>query len=160
MAALHKPHASTAERVLAAISLPTTALQLSASPKPLPLAQLSALPADGSLHYAIASLDTSGRIADRSTVAAMGWRTGAKLNTTVIDGILLIQPAPTGAASVGSKGRLLIPADSRHQAGLTAGDVFIAAAPTAGLVLIHGLWWVDRMLTLHYATVLDTHTAP
>jgi hypothetical protein len=121
---------------------------------------LSHLPRDGSLRYTIASLDTSGRIADQSTVAAMGWHPGDRLDTAVIEGILIIQQTPTGTATVCSKGRVLIPAQARHQAGLSAGGVFIAAAPTAGLALIHGLWCLDRILTLHYRAVLDHHTTP
>jgi hypothetical protein len=150
---------TTAEHILSAISLPTNTIHTITTHDPLPLIELSALPRDGSMRYAIASLDTSGRIADQSTVAAMGWHPGDRLDTTVIDGILLIRRTSAGAAAVCSKGRIHIPAQTCHQAGLTAGGVFIAAAPTAGLALIHGLWCLDRMLTLHYRTVLDTHSA-
>jgi bifunctional DNA-binding transcriptional regulator/antitoxin component of YhaV-PrlF toxin-antitoxin module len=152
------PHATTAEHVLAALRLPTRTAHTSSSP--LPLIELSALPRDNTIRYAIASLDTSGRIADHATVSAMDWRPGDRLDTTVTEGILLIRRTPTGQATVCSKGRILIPAAARHRASLTAGDVFIAAAPTAGLAIIHGLWCLDRMLTLHYRTVLTTQATP
>ncbi len=125
------PRTVTADHILAAIALPTTE-PTRATSYPLPLIQLSALPRDRSMRYAIARLDTSGRVADQATITALGWRPGDRLEATVTDGILLIRQTTTGGtAAVCTKGRVLIPANARHRASLTPGEVFIAAAPPA-----------------------------
>jgi bifunctional DNA-binding transcriptional regulator/antitoxin component of YhaV-PrlF toxin-antitoxin module len=153
------PRTTTADHILAAISLPTTEPPRRIS-SPLPLIQLSALPRDRSMRYAIARLDPSGRISDQATLTALGWNPGDRLDAAVLEGILLIRRSSIGTAAVCTKGRILIPANARHRARLTPGDVFIAAAPTTGLALIHGLWCLDRMLALHYRAILNPDATP
>ena len=148
---------TTADRILAAIPLPITAAHTQTPPSPLPLVELSTLLRDGSMRYAIARLDTSGRIADQSTVVAMGWHPGDALDVAVIASIILISPNPPAIPSASAPNTASLPRKPAT-AGLAAGDFSCRGADYwAGPHPQPGSY---PILPEYYRTVLDQHTAP
>ena len=43
---------------------------------PLPVVDIAVLPRQGSLHYGMGHIDTSGRVSDKSMLRALRWRQG------------------------------------------------------------------------------------
>lgn len=104
-------------------------------------------------HYTVTAMDARGRLADRSSLAALGWQPGLPVCFRVITGGVLVVAAPDGGPSaVTRQGHLRLPAPLRHLFRLRAGDrLLVAAFPGPGYLIAHPVTALDRML-------LDYHT--
>jgi len=80
---------------------------------PLPLAALLE-PREGSLLYAMTTVDQSGRIADRSVIRSMSWQASVRLDVYEQQGLIIVRPDNRGSQAVNGRGFLAIPAAIRR----------------------------------------------
>ena len=80
--------------------------------------------------YGFGWIDASGRVADRATITALGWRGGDRLTLTADAGVMVAHRDLGGMVTVPSRPYIVIPAALRRRCGLRAGDrVLLAASP-------------------------------
>ena len=72
--------------------------------------------------YGFGRIDASGRVADRATIAALGWRGGDRLTLTGEAGVMIARRDPGGMVTVPTRPYVVIPAALRSRCGLRAGD--------------------------------------
>ena len=60
--------------------------------------------------YGFGRIDASGRVADRVTIAALGWRGGDRLTVTAEAGVMIARRDPGGMVTVPSRPYVVIPA--------------------------------------------------
>jgi hypothetical protein len=59
-------------------------------------------------------IDASGRVADRVTITALGWRCGDRLTLTADAGVLIARHDPGGLVTVPARPYIVIPAALRR----------------------------------------------
>src|SRR5260370_24434070 len=100
--------------------------------RPVPLASPPGRP---DVVYGFGRIDASGRVADRATIAALGWRGGDRLTLTGEAGVMIARRDPGGMVTVPTRPYIVIPAALRRRCGLRAGDhVLRAASPGHGML--------------------------
>ena len=120
----------------------------------MPLAQLG-VQGTGTTVCALASIDNSGRIADRAVVTAMGWLGGTRLAITVHDGLVVVAADPNGVFRLAARGRLRLPAVVRHWCGIRAGSrVLLVADRDRGQLRVYPPAALDAMIAMFDAAVL------
>ena len=143
---LFVPAAAPARPASAAVAEPGARRGL-----PLPGIQ-SPRPPDATV-YGMAALDCHGRIADRTTLDALGWPVGHRLSIREAAATLTVTADPTGPIRVIGRGHLRIPAAMRHRYGLATGDrVLLAADLTRSRLTIYPAAALDTALAPHPAT--------
>ena len=90
---------------------------------PMPLASPPRRP---DVVYGFGRIDASGRVADRATIAALGWRGGDRLTPTAEAGVMIARRDP-GGMIVPARPYVVIPAPLRRRCGLRAGDHVLLA---------------------------------
>ncbi len=83
--------------------------------RPMPLAGPPGRPV---VVYGFGRIDASGRVADRVTIAALGWRGGDRLTLTAEAGVMVARRDPGGTVTRPSRPYVLIPAALRRRCGL------------------------------------------
>jgi hypothetical protein len=78
--------------------------------RPMPLASPPGRP---EVVYGFGRIDASGRVADRVTIAALGWRGGDRLTVTAKAGVMVVRRDPGGMVTVPSRPYVVIPAPLR-----------------------------------------------
>jgi bifunctional DNA-binding transcriptional regulator/antitoxin component of YhaV-PrlF toxin-antitoxin module len=97
--------------------------------------------------YGMSVLDRGGRIADRSTVAALGWTPGTRLRVHIARTNLTLRAALNGRVAVKDRGFLWLPAAARHRLDLRPGDrVLLAAEPKRQTLVIYPPATLDELL--------------
>jgi hypothetical protein len=100
--------------------------------------------------YGFGRIDASGRVADRVTIAALGWRGGDRLTMTAEAGVMIARRDPGGMVTVPTRPYIVIPAALRHRCGLRAGDhVLLAAVPGEDLLGVYSFTVVDQAMRAH-----------
>jgi hypothetical protein len=100
--------------------------------------------------YGFGRIDASGRVADRATIAALGWRGGDRLTMTAEAGVMIARRDPGGMVPVPTRPYIVIPAALRSRCGLRAGDhVLLAAVPGEDLLAAYSLAVVDQAMRAH-----------
>jgi hypothetical protein len=100
--------------------------------------------------YGFGRIDASGRVADRVTIAALGWRGGDRLTLTAEAGVMMARRDPGGMVTVPSRPYVVIPAALRRRCGLRAGDhVLLAASPGQDTLAAYSFEVVDQALRAH-----------
>jgi hypothetical protein len=100
--------------------------------------------------YGFGRIDASGRVADRVTIAALGWRGGDRLTVTAEAGVMIARRDPGGMVTVPSRPYVVIPAALRRRCGLRAGDhVLLAASPGQDTLAAYSFSVVDEALQAH-----------
>ncbi len=150
------PHDRTiAELVIGAV-VPTFSAGDTSEITALPLLDLGALVRDGSMVYGIATLDGGGRVSERLITRLMGWQPGQSLDFARMADVIVARRHPSGAFRVPGNTLVTIPAALRHWCGLSPGDrVLLAAAPEQGVLLIHTMAALDRMVVRHNAELAE-----
>lgn len=139
---------TTAQGVVAALTLPTPPPILTTGPPPLP--ELHRLPRDTSMLYNIGQVDTSGRVRSSDIVAALGWKPHDRLELIQTASAIVLRYSPDGLFSVPQRPCIIIPAAARHRHAIGPGDhVLLAAAPDYGIVIVYPLFALDDMIA-HY----------
>ena len=117
------------------------------SGRPMPLASSPGRP---DVVYGFGRIDASGRVADRVTIAALGWRGGDRLTLTAEAGVMVARRNPGGMVTVASRPYVVIPAALRRRCGLRAGDhVLLAASPGQDALAAYSFAVVDQALQTH-----------
>ena len=102
--------------------------------------------------YGFGRIDASGRVADRVTIAALGWRSGDRLTLTAEAGVMIARRDPGGMVTVPARPRIMIPAPLRRRCGLRAGDpVLLAAVPGRDTLAAYSFAVVDQAIRAHGA---------
>ncbi len=115
--------------------------------RPMPLASPPGRP---EVVYGFGRIDASGRVADRVTIAALGWRGGDRLTLTAEAGVMLAPRDPGGMVTVPSRPYVVIPAALRRRCGLRAGDhVLLAVSPGEDMLAAYSFAVVDQALRAH-----------
>ena len=83
--------------------------------RPMPLASPPGRPG---VREGSGRIDASGRVADRATIAALGWRGGDRLTLTAEAGVMIARRDPGGMVTVPSRPHVVIPAALRRRCGL------------------------------------------
>jgi len=117
--------------------------------RPIPLASP---PGRLDVAYGFGRIDASGRVADRVTIAALGWRGGDRLTLTAEAGMMIARRDPGGMVTVPSRPYVVIPAALRRRCGLRAGDhVLLAAVPGEDMLAAYSFAVVDQAMRAHAA---------
>jgi hypothetical protein len=115
--------------------------------RPLPLASPPGRPG---VVYGFGRIDASGRVADRVTIAALGWRGGDRPTVTAEAGVMVARRDPGGMVTVPPRPYVVIPAALRRRCGLRAGDhVLLAASPGQDTLAAYSFAVVDQALQAH-----------
>ena len=115
--------------------------------RPMPLASPPGRP---DVVYGFGRIDASGRVADRVTIAALGWRGGDRLTVTAEAGVMIARRDPGGMVTVPARPYVVIPAPLRRRCGLRAGDhVLLAASPGQDTLAAYSFAVVDQALRDH-----------
>ena len=67
--------------------------------------------------YGFGRIDASGRVADRATITALGWRGGDRLTLTADAGVMIARRDPAGMVTVPARPYIVIPAALRRRCG-------------------------------------------
>jgi hypothetical protein len=95
-------------------------------------------------------IDASGRVADRATIAALGWRGGDRLTLTGEAGVMVARRDPGGMVTVPARPYIVIPAALRSRSGLRAGDhVLLVASPGEDKLITYSFAVVDQAMQAH-----------
>src|SRR5690242_17411043 len=115
--------------------------------RPVPLASPPGRP---EVVYGSGRIDASGRVADRATIAALGWRGGDRLTGTGEAGVMVARRDPGGMVTVPARPYVVIPAALRSRCGLRAGDhVLLAASPGEDKLAAYSFAVVDQAMRAH-----------
>jgi hypothetical protein len=132
--------------------------QVSSTPPPraLPLATLvERAPRTGAFH-AVTTIDSRGRLADRSPLRALGWPPLSRVSINSINGELIVVRRCDGPDSVTSQGHLRLPARVRHVCRLERGErLLVAAFPACDLLTVYTGSALDAMLRAYHRALLD-----
>jgi hypothetical protein len=115
--------------------------------RPIPLASP---PGRLDVVFGFGRINASGRVADRVTIAALGWRGDDRLTLTAEAGVMIARRDPSGMVTVPSRSWVAIPAALRRRCGLRAGDhVLLAASPSQDMLAAYSFAVVDQALRAH-----------
>ena len=115
--------------------------------RPMPLATPPGRP---EVVYGFGRIDASGRVADRVTIAALGWHGGDRLTLTAEAGVMIARRDPGGMVTVPARPYIVIPAALRSRCGLRAGDhVLLAASPGQDTLAAYSFAVVDQAMRAH-----------
>jgi hypothetical protein len=102
--------------------------------------------------YVFSAVDRSGRVADRSIVRALAWAPGTRLDIRERTGVMVVRAATDGVHRISDRGHLLLPLAARRWCRITTGDrLLLAADPATGLLMVHPLPVLDRLLAEAHA---------
>ena len=94
-------------------------------------------------------------VSNRSTIQALGWRPGDRLQITLVNGSVVVQRDPNGVFAMPAKPYVVLPAAVRHCSGLGAGDqVLVAADPRHDVLVVHPLAALDSMVVAYHAALV------
>ena len=111
---------------------------------------LASPPGRPNVVYGFGRIDASGRVADRVTIAALGWRGGDRLTVTAEPGVMIARRDPGGIVTVPVRPYVVIPAALRRRCGLRAGDhVLLAASPGQDMLAAYSVAVVDQAMRAH-----------
>ena len=110
--------------------------------------------------YGFGRMDSSGRVADRAMISALGWQPGDRLTLTAAAGVVIARRDPGGLLTMPSKPYVVIPAALRRRCGLRPGDrVLLAMFPDRDALAAYSFAVVDQALRAH-APVLGEGRRP
>ena len=106
----------------------------------------------GSLRFAIAFLDPSGRIAQSPLIRHLGWEPGERIGAVLGGDCVQLVRDPSGQLRVDPRLRLVLPATVLRHCRVAAGDqVFMIAVPDHDCLVVHSMANLAHMVRAHHA---------
>ncbi|GAA3381566.1 hypothetical protein [Cryptosporangium minutisporangium] len=100
----------------------------------------------------MSAIDDSGRIADRSTVRALGWLPGTAVAVSAAPRIVAVIARADAAESITQQGRLRLHHTTRAVAGIRTGDrLLLAAYLDRRLLIVYTMRLLHQLLDAHHA---------
>ncbi|HUQ60155.1 hypothetical protein, partial [Lentzea sp.] len=98
--------------------------------------------------YAVALLDSDGRLTDQQLFSQLGWTPGTRVTVGVGDGHeIVVRRDEQGDSVLTSRNMVLVPASLRRWCGYGAGTpVLVVAVPSMSAVVLHTLETLDQAL--------------
>ena len=122
--------------------------------RPLPMPSLPEPTADTAV-CGVATIDSSGRIAEHTVFALLGWTAGTRLDIRVCGGLVLVHADQQAVFQVTRPGHLRLPAAARRRCDLGPGcRLLLIADPGTGLLVIHPPAAVAAMTAQYHTTVI------
>jgi hypothetical protein len=114
----------------------------------LPLPSLSIAVERAPTFYAVSTVDTWGRLADRSALLKLGWRPGTAIAIAVTGDVIAVTVQCNGSRRIAPQGYLRLPASVRSAAHVRAGDrLLLAAHLDQGLLIAYPPAVLDAMVS-------------
>jgi hypothetical protein len=120
----------------------------------LPLADTTCPVRLSAFHYAITTVDGSGRLAEINITRHLSWSPGQRIKYLPVDGLVIAVTAANGTSKVTGRGYLRLPATIRHYLRAQSGDrLFLAACPDLGkgFLVIYPMAAVDALLHFYHS---------
>ncbi|GAA4734318.1 hypothetical protein Prum_070040 [Phytohabitans rumicis] len=150
------PHASPETHLarLAADS-PATSEPIPAPIRGLPIARLDSSKSSSQAHYVVTTIDSRGRLADRSPLRVLRWPAGMPIRVSATSGTVIVFPQAAGPESVTSQGHLRLCPDIRRTSRIDAGDrLLMAAYRGRGLLIVLTMPVLDEMMQAYHLGLL------
>lgn len=106
--------------------------------------------------FAIACLNPSGQIRAGAVLSALGWNPGDRIAFSVRHGAIVVLPAGHSRRTVGAGRSLVLPVAARRMCAIAdRSSVLLVALPVAGLLVIHPIAAIARLLDRRHARILE-----
>jgi hypothetical protein len=123
--------------------------------KPLPApSQVHKLEADttdlGPILIGVATLDGSGRVRERTLLAALGWGRDERLEIRIAQNAAVLWSAPHGYLCIDGRDQIALPSGSRAMLGMKPGErTLLAALPDLGMLLVYPMPLAASLIRTH-----------
>jgi hypothetical protein len=95
---------------------------------PLPRVDSVGGPTTPAAHMAVSTMDSFGRLADRSSLRHLGWNSGQRVGFTIVNAVVVVSGSANGPDAISDRGYLRLPAQVRHCARIERSDRLLLAA--------------------------------
>ncbi|WP_134666070.1 MULTISPECIES: hypothetical protein [unclassified Amycolatopsis] len=121
--------------------------------KSLPVATLLE-PEGGTLYFVVTTIDSRGRLADRSPLRVLGWTPDCTITITTVGRAVIVATRSAGPDAVTRQGHLRLPARVRHACRLSTGArLLVAASPDRDLLAAYPASSVEASLLAYHKTL-------
>jgi hypothetical protein len=128
--------------------------QTSQQTKNLPVATLLEPTQNGTLYFVVTTIDSRGRLADRSPLRVLGWSPDCTINITTVGRAVIVATRSAGPDAVTRQGHLRLPAPVRHACRLDTGArLLVAASPDRDLLAAYPASSVEASLLAYHKTL-------
>lgn len=122
-----------------------------APPQELPVAELVDRAPRTATFYAVTTIDSRGRLADRSPLRVLGWPPFSRVSIGTVKGEMIIIRRCDGPDTITGQGHVRLPARIRHLCRLEPGGrLLVAAFPTRDLLAAYTNSALDAMLLAYH----------
>ncbi|RBQ05728.1 hypothetical protein DQE82_25815 [Micromonospora sp. LHW51205] len=97
---------------------------------------------------AVASVDVSGRLADRRPLQALGWFAGRAVEVVGRKDAFAVTARPDARTTIGGQGHLVLPSSVRRSCGIGPGHrLLVLAYPDRSLLVAYTMSALELMLS-------------
>lgn len=122
--------------------------------KSLPVATLLEPVQGGTLYFVVTTIDSRGRLADRSPLRVLGWNPDCTITITTVGRAVIVATRSAGPDAVTRQGHLRLPARVRHACHLgTGARLLVAASPDRDLLAAYPVSSVEASLLAYHKTL-------
>jgi hypothetical protein len=119
----------------------------------LPLPRLASQRSGSATYYVVTTIDSRGRLADRSPLRILQWRPGRRVDMSTAHGAVIVLARRTGDDAVTRQGHLRLPVPIRRLSRLNSGDrMLVAAFADRGLLVAYTMPTVNAMILAYHVT--------
>ena len=110
----------------------------------------------GPILFGVGALDGSGRVRERTLLAALGWGHGQCLEISVFPNAALLRGAPQGPVCVDARDQIALSSGCRDVLGVEPGArVVLAALPLLGVLLVCPMLVAASWMRPHIAKIRE-----
>ncbi|WP_344412148.1 hypothetical protein [Amycolatopsis minnesotensis] len=122
--------------------------------KSLPTATLLEPAQSGTLYFVVTTIDSRGRLADRSPLRVLGWTPDCTITITALGRAVIVVTRSAGPDAVTRQGHLRLPAPIRHVCRLNTGArLLVAASLDRDLLAVYPGSSVEASLLAYHETL-------
>jgi hypothetical protein len=129
-------------------------------PAPAPVGDLppTSRPVPVSAVFSIARLNPSGQISARTVMSALGWVPGDRIAVVVRHGAIVVALSNRGGRTIGADRSIVLPVAARRMCAIAdRSAVLLAALPEVGLLVVHPIATITRLLSRRHAKIIGGH---